>query len=171
MFGPLSVIAILAGPLWLFKEWVKDENKYHDAHHRYDGETDYVNELVDRGLELKIKKYVETSLEKRENLDEIYDRLEDFKRCNPMHCTKLFLDQELILRSIQYPKYDKMDSLNWYTVGVKRVGYDSIDEDILTDMLVNSCGVMSVRQATAKFRRDRDKKYQLIKEQMRMKHD
>lgn len=169
MFGPLSVIAILAGPLWLFKEWVKDESKYHDSHHRYDGETEYVNELVDRGLELKIRRYVETSLSKEENLDEIYDRLEDFKRCNPMQCSKLFLDeQELMLYD---SKYDKGDSLNWHTVGVKRVSYDKIDEDILTDMLVNSCGIMSIKQATTKFRKEKDKKHRPIKEQMRMKCD
>lgn len=82
--GVLSLYTILAGGAWLTKEYILEASEREDDNIRGRAVENYVTEHTDPKIEAQMWEYVATAPD-----DKIWERIETFKRDNPVYCARL----------------------------------------------------------------------------------
>lgn len=163
-FGPLSVLAVLAGPLWLLGYSLKENSEIYDAKHRHENEQLFIDKYADEELERSVRRYVNLS----KNQDEMYCYLEKFKKENSRWCARNEIpvteERYTSCGDKEYYKVPEMYRIDWYNIGKIRFDFKYNPEDSkkvrlhyvenvnrAVEMIMNSLSVWTIQQAACLF--------------------
>lgn len=132
--GVLDLFTMLAGGAWLAKETIRETADRGNEKYKHDLAKQYMEENTDIKLEQDFVRLLDRNCTGH---DEIWTRLEEFKRDNPVWC-------ELHSKMPYYCTYTQKfvdPSLNWYHVGrARQIVRDNVNRSTVLNMLMETCG-------------------------------
>lgn len=139
--GILDLFTMIGGGAWLTKEAIRETADRGEEKHKCNLAKRYMEENTDIELEQEFARLLDRDYASH---DEIWTRLEEFKRDNPVWC-------EQHSQKPYYCTYTQKfvePSLNWYHVGRKRqiVG-NGVNRGTVLSMLMATCGKRTVDAA------------------------
>lgn len=163
-FGPLSVFAVLAGPLWLLGHSLKENSETYNSKHRLENKQKFIDKYADEELEKSVRRYVNLS----KNQDEMYCYLEKFKKENSRWCARNEIpvteERYTSCGGTEYYEAPEMYRIDWYNIGKIRFDFKynpednkdvrlhyAFNVDQAVEMIMNSLGVWTVWQASRLF--------------------